>query len=78
LQPAVGIEQLGAGQPRAGDVIKGALQGLEPIGRHLGIVVWTNEKLSPGRRRLAVTRTDEAKVHIVPNLDQALHLPEHL
>ena len=78
LKPAIGIEQLGTGEPRAGYVVKGTSQGLEPARRHQSIVIEKNQKLSPGRRRSTVARTDESQVHIVSKLDQALDPPEHL
>src|SRR5271157_6470226 len=43
LQPAVGIEQFGTGEPRAGYVVKGTPQGLEPARHHQSIVIKKNE-----------------------------------
>jgi len=78
LQPAVGIEQLGTSESRAGDVIKGASQGLEPAGRDDRVVVEKNEELAPGACCSPVAGPDKAEVLIVSRIDDPLDPLHHL
>ena len=74
LQPAVGIDELGADQPGIGHALKGFSQPFQPALRHLGIVVEEYQE-SPARAfRPTVAASDEALVLFVSEVLDAMHL----